>query len=342
MASTIKDIARQTGLSLATISKYLNGGNVREKNKTAIDQAINNLDFRRNEVARSLKTKHSKLIGFVIPELSNIFVTTIINASETELRRHGYAVIVCDCNNDPALEKEAADFLVQKGAEALVNMPVDPQGHHLLSTLRQQLPVVLVDRMLSVQIDQIDYVLINNMEASYQATNYLMSNGHRRIGIIVGPRTIYTSQQRLLGYYQALLRGAILPDDSLVAYSDYTIEGGYKSMLELLEKNKDMSCAFVTNYEMTLGALWALNEKKIQYPKNLSFIGFDNMFLTQFVKPKPTIVTQPLQDLGKTIAQLLLDRLEGGLQDTPGRIKMLNADLQFGETVLKISGNTEL
>ena len=97
MASTMKDIARETGLSLATISKYLNGGNVREKNRLAREKSVSHLDFRRNEVARSLKTRHSRLIGFVIPELSNIFVTTIINASEIELRRQGYAVMVCDC-----------------------------------------------------------------------------------------------------------------------------------------------------------------------------------------------------------------------------------------------------
>ncbi len=338
MAPTIKDIARETGLSLATISKYLNGGNVREKNRLAIDQAVTRLDFRRNEVARSLKTRHSRLIGFVIPELSNIFVTTIINASEIELRRRGYAVIVCDCNNDPALEKEAVNFLVQKGAEALVNMPVCSQGSHLQAAINQHLPIVLVDRMLSVEMEKIDYVLIDNMNASFQATTCLMKNGHRRIGIVVGPRTIYTSQQRLLGYYQALLGGAILPDDGLVAYSDYTIEGGYKSMLQLMKDNPDMTGVFVTNYEMTLGALLALNEQKIPYPEKLSFIGFDNMLLTQFVRPKPTIVTQPLQELGKSITRLLLDRLENSLYDAPGRIEMLNADLQAGDTVIRIGG----
>ena len=333
MASTMKDIARETGLSLATISKYLNGGNVREKNRLAIEKSVSHLDFRRNEVARSLKTRHSRLIGFVIPELSNIFVTTIINASEIELRRQGYAVMVCDCNNDPKLEEEAVQFLVQKGAEALVNMPVCAEGTHLQAALSQRLPVVLVDRMLSTEKDMIDYVLIDNMKASFQATTFLMKNGHRRIGIVVGPRTIYTSQQRLLGYFQALLDGAILPDDKLVAYSDYTIEGGYKSMLQLLESNRDMTGVFVTNYEMTLGALLALNELKLPYPEKLSFIGFDNMLLTQFVKPKPTIVTQPLQELGKSIAGLLMDRLENGMRNVPGRIEMLNASLQAGDTV---------
>ena len=333
MASTMKDIARETGLSLATISKYLNGGNVREKNRLAIEKSVSHLDFRRNEVARSLKTRHSRLIGFVIPELSNIFVTTIINASEIELRRRGYAVMVCDCNNDPKLEEEAVQFLVQKGAEALVNMPVCAEGTHLQAALSQRLPVVLVDRMLSTEKDMIDYVLIDNMKASFQATTFLMKNGHRRIGIVVGPRTIYTSQQRLLGYFQALLDGAILPDDKLVAYSDYTIEGGYKSMLQLLESNRDMTGVFVTNYEMTLGALLALNELKLPYPEKLSFIGFDNMLLTQFVKPKPTIVTQPLQELGKSIAGLLMDRLENGMRNVPGRIEMLNASLQAGDTV---------
>jgi len=336
MAATIKDIARRTGLSLATISKYLNGGNVRAENKKAIDSAVEALNFRVNEVARSLKTRHSKLIGFLIPELSNLFVTTIINATETELRRRGYAMIVCDCNNDPQLEKEAVDFLVQKGAEALVNMPVCSDGSHLQAALNQHLPVILVDRMLTAMKDKADCVLIDNMNASLQATEYFLKHGHRNIGIIVGPKTIYTSQQRLLGYYQALLSYAIVADDSWVAYSDYTIEGGYKSMLQLLERHPDMTGVFVTNYEMTMGALLALNEKNIAYPSDLSFIGFDNMLLTQFVRPTPTIVTQPLTALSKSIAELLIDRLENGEKAGPARTVMMKAELQEGKTVCSL------
>ena len=112
MAATMKDLARETGLGLATISKYFNGGNVREKNRLLIDAAVKKLHYAPNEVARSLKTQHSRVIGVVIPELSNVFITSIISTMEDILRRQDYAVIVCDCRSDPKREKAAVDFLL--------------------------------------------------------------------------------------------------------------------------------------------------------------------------------------------------------------------------------------
>ena len=114
MAATMKDIARRTGLGLATISSYFNGGNVREKNRIKIEEAIEELHYEVNEVARGLKTNATKTVGVVIPELNNVFCAEIISGMEDILRSHGYAAIVCDCRTDKKLEKEAVDFLTRK------------------------------------------------------------------------------------------------------------------------------------------------------------------------------------------------------------------------------------
>lgn len=131
MAATMKDIARETGLGLATISSYFNGGNVREKNRIKIEAAIKELHYEVNEVARGLKTNATKAIGVVIPELNNVFCSEIITEMEDILRNHGYATIVCDCRTDEKLEKEAVDFLMRKRVDGLINMPVDITGSHL-------------------------------------------------------------------------------------------------------------------------------------------------------------------------------------------------------------------
>ena len=110
MAATMKDIARRTGLGLATISSYFNGGNVREKNRIKIEEAIEELHYEVNEVARGLKTNATKTVGVVIPELNNVFCAEIISGMEDILRSHGYAAIVCDCRTDKKLEKEAVDI----------------------------------------------------------------------------------------------------------------------------------------------------------------------------------------------------------------------------------------
>ncbi len=137
MSATVKDIARETGLGLATISKYLNGGNVRPKNKKLIDDAIKALHFVPNEFARSLRTRQSRTIGVLIPELSNAFITSIITTMEDLLRKQDYAVIVCDCRTDPQMEKEAVSFLMHKRVDGLINMPTDQTGAHLAPAGRQ-------------------------------------------------------------------------------------------------------------------------------------------------------------------------------------------------------------
>lgn len=335
MGATIKDIANKTGLGLATISKYLNGGNVLEKNRQAIEQAIEELNFTVNEFARGLKTNKSKTIGVVIPELNNIFITTIITVIEDILRKSGYGVIVCDCRTDPIREKESVQFLVNKMVDGIVNMPVSSDGSHLEPALEKNIPIVLIDRMISKLRDKVDSVLIDNVGASERATQYLIENGHSKIGTIVGPHDVYTSQQRLLGYRQAFIKNGLVPDDSYVIYSDYTVQGGYEGFKILLERHSDLSAVYVTNYEMTLGTIIAVNEIGLKIPQQMSIIGFDNLQLYQVVKPKLTIISQPLEEIGRKVADLLLNRLIGESGE-PARVVTLSTNLQIGESVINI------
>lgn len=312
MGTTIKDIANKTGLGLATISKYLNGGNVLEKNKIAIEEAIGELDYKVNEFARSLKTSKSKTIGVVIPELSNIFVTSIITVIEDILRKNGYSIIVADCRTDEVLEEEAINFMMSKRVDGIICMPVSMNGKSLKQAVDGDIPIILIDRRL----DNIyaDVVMVDNITASDNAISYLVKKGHKEIGIVVGPKEIFTSQERLKGYKNALKRENIDVNQDNIIYSNYTVQGGYESLKELIETNKGMTAVFMTNYEMTLGAIIAINELGIKIPDDLSFIGFDNLQLSRVVVPKLTIVDQPLDEIGKNTADLMLIRL--GESDT--------------------------
>ena len=332
MAATMKDIANYTGLGLATISKYFNGGNVLEKNKVAIEQAIEKLDFTVNEFARGLKTSKSKTVGVIIPELSNIFVTNIITIIEDILRKKGYGVIVCDCRTDETLERESVQFLVNKMVDGIINMPVCKDGEHLEPALAKNIPVVLIDRMINNLKARVDAVVVDNVSASEKATCHLIENGHQKIGIVIGPREIFTSQQRLLGYNQAFIKNGLIPDNGLVKYSDYTVQGGYESTKLMLARHSDLTAVFVTNYEMTLGAIIAINELGIKLPQELSVIGFDNMQLSQVVKPKLTIITQPLEEIGEQVAKVMLSRLLSNGDYQPDIIT-LSTQLQLGESV---------
>lgn len=315
MAVTLKDIARETGLSVATISKYINGATLKEKNRIAVEQAIRKLDYRVNEYARGLKSNRSRTIGVVIPELSNLFIATIISHMEEELRARGYSIVICDCHSKEKLEVEAVQFLMSKMVDGIINMPTCKDGRHLLPAVEKGRPIVLIDRQIPQLHHVTNGVFIKNEDAAYDATQLLLEQGHRRIGIIVGPCDVYTSQSRLRGYCRALQDRGISCDENLIAYSDYSIQSGYECAKALLDGENDMSALFITNYELTIGAVIAFNELQIQIPKELSVIGFDNQDLSRIVHPKLTIVTQPLQEMGHQAARIMLEQLAG---TTPG------------------------
>ena len=313
MAATMKDIARQTGLGLATISSYFNGGNVREKNRIKIEAAIEELHYEVNEVARGLKTNATRTIGVVIPELNNTFCAEIITGMEDVLRSHGYATIVCDCRTDRKLEQEAVEFLIRRRVDGIINMPVDEEGKHLRKFQKTGKPIVLIDRR--IQGISCDSVLVDNRKAAEDAVQCFIKNGHRNIGIIGGPEGIFTAQERRSGYSKALKEAGIQIRGSLIFHGDYTIQGGVRGLEELVRSNPDMTAVFVTNYEMTMGAMIGVNELGIKIPEQLSMIGFDNLQFARACNPKLTIVSQPTDGIAREVARIMLEHLENGKQE---------------------------
>ena len=331
MSVTLHDIARETGLSTSTISKYINGVKLKERNRIAVEQAIEKLGYTVNEYARGLKSNRSRTIGVVIPELSNLFISNIISHMEESLRSAGYSIIVSDCHSDERLEAEAVQFLLRKMVDGIVNMPVCRDGRHLLPALEKDVPVVLIDRNIPELSERVNGVFIDNETAAYQATRRLIDEGHRRIGIIIGPSEVYTSHCRLSGYRKALEEAGIEPDEELIVYSDYTVQGGYTGVRHLVRTRENMTALFITNYEMTLGGIIAINELQIPVPQKLSVIGFDNMDLSRITHPKLSIVVQPLQDIGSEAAKLLLEQLSD--EAGPSRTVQFPVSIHEGESV---------
>ncbi len=336
MGTTIKDIAKHTGLGLATISSYLNGGNVREANRIKIEAAIKELNFEINELARGLKTNKTKTIKVVIPELNNNFCTEIITVMEDILRNHGYATIVCDCRTNKDLEKSAVDFLYRKRVDGIVNMPVNSDGSHLTSFHKANKPIVLIDRKINGI--ECDYVLVDNVNAAKNAVMRLINNGHSRIGMIGGPEDIFTAQERMLGYRLALMEAGIVPEERLIIHGDYTMNSGVSCIETLINDNKDMTAVFVANYEMTMGAVIGINELGLRIPEDLSLIGFDNEEFARACRPRLTIVAQPMDQIGRNVAELILRRIEEKSIDSWPDYEILKLQTKIieGNSVLKI------
>ena len=332
MASTMKDLARETGLGLATLSKYFNGGNVREKNRRLIEAAVKKLHYVPNEVARSLKTRQTRVIGVIIPELSNAFITSIISSMEDVLRRHDYAVIVCDCRSDPKREKEAVEFLIHRRVDGLINMATDPTGAHLKAALEANIPILLVDRLIKTLRNKVSAVIIDNEFASSQAVSKLLDLGHRKIGLVLGSPRLYTTETRLAGYLNALRDAGVEPDERYIRYGDYTMDGGYQAVQELIGLEDPPTALFITNFEMMLGGMLALQHNGIEIPRDLSVIGFDKLELFSGIFPDLTLVRQPQLGIGRECADLMLDILSSKNPPVP-RVITLPTELTEGSSV---------
>lgn len=333
MSATIKDLARETGLGVATISSYLNGGNVRENNRIKIEAAIAKHGFVVNEMARSLKTNKSMTVGIVVPELKSNFFTKIISEAEDILRHHGYSVIIADCRTDPMREKEAIDFLLRKRVDGIINAPVDFTGANLKPAINSGIAVVQIDRKL----DKLpcDSVSVDNLDAMRKAVGILVENGHQKIGYIGGPKEVYTAEQRSLGYRIAMEELGLEAEARFIIEGNFTIQGGREATISMIEENPDVTAVIATNDEMTIGCMIAVNELEIRTPDQLSVIGFDHEEFSQAYHPRLTIVSQPSIEIARCSSELLLRRLSGDTSATEAI--MLSTYITKGKSIKRIS-----
>jgi LacI family transcriptional regulator len=309
VAVTIKDVARAAGLSIATVSKYINGGHVLDGNRVAIEQAIDGLGYRVNVVARGLKTRRTTTVGVLIPSIEQIFSTEIIAAVEKQLAEAGFTTIVCDCQLDADLESRKMEILLEKQVDGIIMMPFSGSAEPVQKAIDQGVPVVLIDR--KIKNVSLDTILVDNDLLAHQAVSRLIQSGHRRIGIVLGPEDLYTSCKRFDGYAAACRDAGIPIDPSLIRHSDYQIAGGLAAFGALLDQPDRPTAIFTTNYETTFAAGLIINERGLSIPQDLSWIGFDSLSMAQIFKPRLTIVAQPVRHIGETAAKLILERMSG-------------------------------
>ena len=335
MAATIRDIKRLTGLSLATISKYLNGGNVLPENRQKLEEAIQELHYEVNEMARGLVTSRSRTVGVLVFDIANVFTATILRYVGEHLREAGYAAMICDSHNDPQIEQENVRFLLNKKVDGLIVIPVSSDAGFLEPALKEQIPIVLLDR--SLHDDRLDCVKVDNRTASAEAIRILIRNGHKKIALI-GSDSVVTGTERYAGCMDALSEAGINVPDAYRKILNHSIEHGYEGMKELLALDERPTAVFLGNFEIILGAVMALNESPWQCPEDISLIGFDDLLISSISNPRLFLVVQPLRGMAAEAVRILLGRM---LQDKaepgePYREKVFPAMIVPGESIKNI------
>lgn len=308
--ATIKDVARMAGVSTTTISKFINGGNVRAENAEAIRNAIEALDFRVNHFARSLKTQRSRSIGILMPDMTAPFYATVLMSLDKTFREHGYHSLVSCYGSSHGLERDNLRFLLSTGVDGLIYVPEDLSAEEYAQlTANSSVPMVQVDRI--IQGVNSDAVLVNNSDAVHTAVSRLIHKGHRRIAIITGPKSVFSAKERLVGYLRALSDHNILYDDELVICDDNIFGTGYRGCDTLMKLADRPTAVFTTNYNITIGLVTAARERGIRIPEDLDIFGFDCVEICTMMRPPLPVVHQPEQELGRTAANYLIERLSG-------------------------------
>lgn len=315
MAATIKDIARQTGLGLATISKYLNGGNVKPANQAAIEEAIRTLHYKVNETARNLKTRRTGYIGLVLPALNNQFMMDIINETQYELRRHNLGSALCCIPSGPVEERrkgeqEAVSFLLQKGVDGVINMPLNEDGSHLAPLLAQHIPVTLIDKQIPGLASELSAVIVDNVSAARLATDELINAGHRRIlGLFLEAQN-YTARRRHEGFCDALRERAIPLENTRVLFHDMKSNEAFRAQVTEVIREMQPTAIFATTASLTRITLQTLDELGLRIPEDVSVIGFDGVGAIDGVGVKLYTIMQPTRDIGATAAQIMAMQIE--------------------------------
>lgn len=310
--ATIKDVARLAGVAPSTISKYINGGNVRQENADAIRKAIEQLDYRADPFARGLKTKRNRSVGVLLPDMTAPFYGNVVMSLSRVMREKDYHCLISSYGANHGLERDNLKFMLTCGIDGLIYAPEDLSMEEFNElTANCGIPIVQIDRMIPGV--SADAVLVDNAEIVQRATERLVSRGHSRIAIITGPKSVYTAKERMVGYLRALSDANILYDDNLVISGQNDFATGYRGCEQLLKLKQAHrpTAVFTTNYDITLGFITAAREQGLRIPEDLDVFGFDSVEICSMMKPPLPVVQQPDQLIGNTAAQFLLERLDG-------------------------------
>ena len=300
----------------------MNGkGRVSEPLKRRVLDAMNALDYHPDQVARSLKTRRTAVIGVIFPDISNPFYAEVMSGIEDEARASGYSVIFCNTNEDRELERQCLNTLIARRVDgALIASDTVNLGEHRLA--KQRFPMVFFDR--TPPSFSGSAVVTDNLEASRVATRHLISLGHTRIAIIAGWKELSVSMTRLEGFREALQEaGLALPEQYVKLGDVLKLESGYRKGRELMMLPTPPTAIFCCNNRITLGLMRALGELKIPCPEKVSVLAFDDFEWISSFRPYLTSVAQPTHLLGKRAAEILVQLMQKTPDDPEGSVKRI-------------------
>jgi DNA-binding LacI/PurR family transcriptional regulator len=306
--ASIKDVAARAGVSVASVSRVLNESKpVAEGTRRRVLAAAEALHYSIDQRARALRRRKSGTLGLIVSDVGNPYFPEVIRAIESVAYHSGHDLFLCNSDEDPERERFYVRAMIAQRIGGIIIVPVTLTSASLALALRNDIPIVCLDRRLDDV--QLDSVLIDNRAGGALAADALVDRGHRRIGAIVATRTT-PGKDRLLGFAERLAERGVPLADELVRDGEYKQSGGYLAARSIFALTAPPTGLFVANHPMTLGALHAARECGLNVPRDLSLVAFDDTSWATFLDPPLTTISQPTDQLGTAAANLLIDRVE--------------------------------
>lgn len=304
---TLKQIAEELGISITTVSKALKEyPDVSKKTRKLVRETASLLNYKPNSFAVNLRTRESKTIGLIIPEIVHHFFSSVIKGIISQAEKKGYLVITLQSNESYELEKKQIDLLLSKRVDgiliSLANETADYK--HFTEIIEQETPLVMFDKIAKVV--KCSKVIIDDRKAAYKATAYLIKIGCKRIAHFRGPLLPQNSIDRFLGYKQALADHDLPYDSSLVyLLDDMSFEEGKFYANQLIKDHKDVDGIFINTDLVAIGAITEFNKKGVKVPEQINVVGFSNWSMASVISPSLTTINQPGFEMGKKAFKIL-------------------------------------
>lgn len=315
--STIRDVARLAGVSTMTVSRVVNNsGYTSRETRLRVEQAVAELGYVPNAVARHLRSKRTKTLALVVSDITNPFFTTIARGVEDVAGPRGFGVMFCNTDESETEETGYLRMLIQRQVDGVLLVPASSSAEPLRLLRAHDVPVVVLDRR--VRSGGVDQVRCDSEDGAHTLARHLIELGHRRIAMLSGRRSISTAVDRVGGYQRALTEAGIPVDPQLVRYGGYGLAGGFLMAQEVLATSPRPTALLAANNFIAFGALRALREVRLRVPDDMSLVCFDDLPEEWLIDPFLTVVDQPAYEMGRQAAELLFERLDAGVR-TPSR-----------------------
>jgi LacI family transcriptional regulator len=310
MAASIKDVAKEAGVSIATVSRVLNDVDVvNEDTKKKVQDAIKKLGYRPNIIARSLKTQKSRTIGIIIPDISNQFYPEIVRGAEDVSNIYNYNIMLCNTDLDPDKEMEYLRVLKEKMVDGVIYMSNSLEAEMIDLIKELELPTVLVET--TDKENTFPSVTIDNEKAAIDAINYLVKKGNKKIAYIGSHEdAVNAAAYRFAGYRTALKKNNLELKDDLCSFGGLKPQDGYEGIKKILGNN-DIDAVFCASDELAMGVINALRDMGRKVPEEIDVVGFDNIYSAAYFYPKLTTVEQPMYDMGSVGMRMLIKIING-------------------------------